>query len=270
METAGAGTREHRLAGDAFVGTPRLFRQHAGFSFGHWLATPVGDDVPEHVHVAAHFMFIAGGRFVTAAAGADRASPLIYNPPNTVHRDRFESPSGRFFAVSADAAAFCDIEPPPGVAHRIENVGLHAIVIRLMHECEWWSDDSPAIAESLCVALFAGMNRRGRFVAPRWLATATERLCEEYETPVAIADLARDLGVHRTHLSRTFLRAHGCTPAEFARLHRIRRAATMLASTRTPIAEIALASGFSDQSHFTKHFRRAWGIAPGLYRRLAR
>src|SRR3954447_7919298 len=81
-----------------FVGTPQRCRQQAGFSFGHWVAQ-TGDDVREHVHIEPHFMFIAGGRFVTSA-GSGR-SPLIYNPPNTVHRDHFESPSGRFFAVSA-------------------------------------------------------------------------------------------------------------------------------------------------------------------------
>src|SRR5438128_410904 len=130
-----------------FVRTPQRCRQHAGFSFGHWVATQTGDDVREHEHVEPHFMFIAGGRFVTGA-GSERL-PLIYNPPNTVHRDHFESPSGRFFAVSADSAAFDN----PGSPRQIESIESHAIVTRLMRECQSWDGDSPAIAESLCVAL---------------------------------------------------------------------------------------------------------------------
>jgi AraC family transcriptional regulator len=246
-----------------FVGTPQRCRQHAGFSFGHWVATQTGDDVREHVHVEPHFMFIAGGRFVTTA-GSGR-SPLIYNPPNTVHRDHFESPSGRFFAVSSADTALVGAGTR---ARQIDSIESHAIVMRLMRECASWDADSPAIAESLCIALFSRPDRRA--AAPRWLATAAAMLRETCEKPIAIADLSRFLGVHRTHLTRTFLRAHGCTPAEFSRLHRLRKAAELLSSTRAPIAEIALTSGFTDQSHFTKHFRRMWSVTPGQFRRLAR
>ena len=249
----------------AFVGTPHWCRQHAGFSFGHWVATQTGDDVREHVHVEPHFMFIAGGRFVTSA-GSGR-SPLIYNPPNTVHRDHFESPSGRFFAVSSDSLLH---DNTAGVARQIESIDSHAIVMRLMRECQSWDTDSPAIAESLCIALFSGLDRHRVDAAPRWLSTAAAMLREPRETSLTIADLSRHLGIHRTHLTRTFLRVHGCTPAEFSRLHRLRRAAELLSATRAPIVEIALASGFTDQSHFTKHFRRTWSVTPGQFRRLAR
>jgi AraC-like DNA-binding protein len=239
-----------------FVGTPQRCRQHAGFAFGHWLATQTGDDMREHEHVDPHFMFIAGsGR-----------SPLIYNPPHTVHRDHFESPSGRFFAVSADSAVF----DKTGSPRQIESIESHAIIMRLMRECQSWDGDSPEIAESLCIALFAGLERHRADAAPRWLTTAAAMLRETCERPLTIADLSRHLGVHRTHLTRMFLRFHGCTPAEFSRLHRLRRSAELLAATRLPIVEIALASGFTDQSHFTRHFRRTWSVTPGQFRRLAR
>jgi AraC family transcriptional regulator len=207
-------------------------------------------------------MFIAGGRFVTSA-GSGR-SPLIYNPPNTVHRDHFESPSGRFFAVSAADTELADTQ-----ARNIDSIESHAIVTRLMRECASWDDHSPQIAESLCLALFSEPDRQ-RAAPPRWLATAAAMLRETSERPVAIGELSRFLGIHRTHLTRTFLRVHGCTPAEYSRLHRLRKAAELLSTTSTPIVEIALASGFTDQSHFTKHFLRTWSITPGQFRRLAR
>jgi AraC family transcriptional regulator len=40
--------------------------------------------------------------------------------------------------------------------------------------------------------------------------------------------------------------------------------------TDVPLAEIALAAGFADQSHFTKTFRRSRGLTPGEYRRSSR
>jgi AraC-like DNA-binding protein len=43
----------------------------------------------------------------------------------------------------------------------------------------------------------------------------------------------------------------------------------MMTSTPEKLAVIALACGFADQSHFNKHFRRAVGMSPGLWRRIA-
>lgn len=83
---------------------------------------------------------------------------------------------------------------------------------------------------------------------------------------VTVTDASRDAGVHPTHLIRTFRRFHRCTPAEFVRAFRLEKAAQLLARTRQPLVDVALACGFADQSHFMKHFRRAFGVAPGRYR----
>jgi transcriptional regulator GlxA family with amidase domain len=44
----------------------------------------------------------------------------------------------------------------------------------------------------------------------------------------------------------------------------------MLRETQLPLSEIALAAGFSDQSHLARHFRRLTGMSPSLARRLER
>jgi AraC family transcriptional regulator len=48
---------------------------------------------------------------------------------------------------------------------------------------------------------------------------------------------------------------------------RIEKAKELLISTNTPIAELAMATGFSDQSHLTMAFRRAVGQSPARYRK---
>jgi len=46
----------------------------------------------------------------------------------------------------------------------------------------------------------------------------------------------------------------------------VRRAKDLLAETDLPLSEIALASGFSDQSHCARRFREQVGVTPSSYR----
>ena len=236
------------------------------------MATRTGEAVREHFHPLAHFMFISGGRFLSGAGSrATPRSPLIYNPAGTVHRDRFESTEGRFFAVSVAPEIVDELRSiRPACPQELGNVASHAIVARLIGESGSWDDDSPDIAEALCFELLATLSlTRSERVQPRWLEKATSILREPHATPLSLARLSRELGIHRTHFTRAFRELHGCTPAEFARLHRLRRAAAMLEETRMPLSDVALEAGFADQSHFTRHFRNAYGVSPGQYRRLA-
>jgi AraC family transcriptional regulator len=50
----------------------------------------------------------------------------------------------------------------------------------------------------------------------------------------------------------------------------VARAARELAETDAPLAEIALAAGFADQSHFSNVFRRETGLSPSAFRRAVR
>jgi two-component system response regulator YesN len=80
-------------------------------------------------------------------------------------------------------------------------------------------------------------------------------------------DVAEAVGVSPSHFSRLLHRQTGRTFTDLLGQMRIQKAAQLLARTDTPLSQVALASGFSDQSYFTKVFRRHLGQTPGQYRR---
>ena len=65
---------------------------------------------------------------------------------------------------------------------------------------------------------------------------------------------------------RQFLAAFHLTPQRFLRKLRLRLASRALMDTDESLAEIALKCGFSDQSHFSREFRRQFGRTPREYR----
>jgi AraC family transcriptional regulator len=67
-------------------------------------------------------------------------------------------------------------------------------------------------------------------------------------------------------LKRLFQRHHGTSPHQYLLERRIAKAARFLTETELPIAEVALETGFSSQSHFATAFKKKIGLSPKAYR----
>jgi AraC family transcriptional regulator len=87
--------------------------------------------------------------------------------------------------------------------------------------------------------------------------------------PIGLADLAAIAGTSQTSFARAFKRSTGTSPYRYLTQERIQQASRLLTATTMPIAEIALASGFSHQEHLTRLFHRETGTTPAAYRRRA-
>jgi AraC family transcriptional regulator len=89
------------------------------------------------------------------------------------------------------------------------------------------------------------------------------------DTELSLERLACEAGVSPHTLPRAFVRAFGETPHQYVLQRRLARAMELLIATDQPIVDIALATGFSSQSHLAAAFRRLTGTTPGEYRREA-
>ena len=101
------------------------------------------------------------------------------------------------------------------------------------------------------------------------LRAALDHARENFADSVRVEKMAEIAGMSVAQLERAMRRAVGVTPKQFVQRLRSDHAAALLATTTRPIAEIASASGFYDQSQFTRLFRVATGMTPGAYRSIA-
>lgn len=98
------------------------------------------------------------------------------------------------------------------------------------------------------------------------MARVRDHLHAFYPQDIAVGTLADLAGLSRAHLTRAFTRHFGVPPHVYLNAIRIREAqAAMLAGD--PLAEVALACGFADQSHFSRRFKGAVGVAPSQWLR---
>ncbi len=89
-------------------------------------------------------------------------------------------------------------------------------------------------------------------------------------TNIHLAELAGLVEMSPYHFLRLFRDSSGLTPHRYLVQRRIEVAKSMLLRDDLSVAEVAHRLGFSDQSHFTRHFRRLTGAPPGQLRRAIR
>jgi AraC-like DNA-binding protein len=101
---------------------------------------------------------------------------------------------------------------------------------------------------------------------PRALRRVREFIETHLEENISIQTLATIAGLSKYHFARAFKQSEGTTPHGYLVQCRVRRAQDLLAATDLPLSEIALASGFADQSHCARRFREHVGVTPSSYR----
>ena len=265
------------LENGSFYGGVRGNRRVSGLTLAETGYEP-GFDVPPHDHAHPFFCLGLRGSFQETYEGRSwtgHATTVFFHPQDAEHSERFGEEGGRLFNIQLGGSWLAGldrfgIEPPQ---RQVEAAGgrMGWLATALYREFRRFDTASDLAIDGLALALLAHVVRhqapRVRAGRPGWLARVEALLHDGADRPMDIAGIAAEVEIHPVHLARVFRRHHGCSPAEYLRRVRIRRACDMLA-TAAPLSGIAHANGWSDQSHFTRQFRRAVGVTPGEYRRL--
>ncbi len=234
-----------------------------------------GLQIGRHEHQHPHFTFILDGRFTESY---DQVvldclpGSTLFVPTNEQHTDR----------IGQEGAHTISVELSPGVAERVmtqTGVLRDARVLsdpraefmgrRLYREFRSTDFASSLSMESIALemlVLTARIRSAGETGESAWMRRVRELLHERFSETLSLSDLARAADVHETHLARAFRKRHGCTVGEYIRRLRVDSAAQALKDTEKPVGQIAAESGFFDQAHFCRTFRRFYGLSPSDYR----
>jgi AraC family transcriptional regulator len=111
----------------------------------------------------------------------------------------------------------------------------------------------------------AGVRRGG--LAPWQARRVSSHISANISARIRVQDLAGLLQLSTGHFCRAFRETFGEPPMSYIMSRRIHRAQELLIRSRESLAQVALECGLSDQSHFTRVFRRIAGMTPSAWRR---
>lgn len=220
----------------------------------------------EHSHARGSISIVVGGALlerVGSETALARMGHAVVKPPELPHSNRFGSQGGLLISVA----------DPPGVAFERgwrwlagHCAGRRAIAIA----AALTEGDPFGEAQEQGWELVASVSRgaaRSLAAPPEWVNEVKDRVAAAPRRP-SLARLADTAGVHPAYLTKAFRAAFGYSISGFIRRLRSQRAADLLAQSDLGIAAIAAQTGFADQSHLCRIFRRELGVSPSAYRLL--
>lgn len=190
-------------------------------------------------------------------------------------------PGGELHTTSSETGALCfAVELEPAWKERFEEISLPnapttfelgsmaALTTRLYQEFNQADKPSILAIEGLVLEMI-GLAMRFRLESvelPGWLTQSRSILEETFRGQLTISSIAEQVHVHPVYLASTFRRKYGGSIGDYIRQLRVSYSSRQLVDSGDSLAAIAHDAGFSDQSHFSRIFKRLTGMTPANYR----
>ena len=237
-----------------------------------------GSTVPMHAHESPLLCLVLHGAFEENSRGSRRLlrrGAVLFHPHDEPHAHRFDRPLTQCFSVQLGPRWLSEAsrgEQARFEGPRDDTRGRLAWLAAQLHD-EFARDEDacPLVMEGLLLAMLGELTRRPEGIErgrPAWLARARDLLEASLRQPLRLPAIAADVGVHPAHLSRSFRRAFGESVSAYVLRRRVELAGAVLdQDADVSLAQVANETGFADQSHLCRSFRRVTGLTPGAWRR---
>ncbi|MGH7550685.1 MAG: AraC family transcriptional regulator [Gemmatimonadota bacterium] len=236
-----------------------------------------GQVLPPHVHEWTVFAVMLEGSFQDVFRSRSyECSPatVFTEPAGETHANRIESAGARVLIIQPDHDRTELLQPVVPLLEEVNNFrhgGIETLARRVTRELRAGDSAAPLAIEALILDMLASAVRavagpKDAAGPPPWLERVRELVHAGFREAPKIAEVAQEVGVHPVHLARVFRQHFNIPLGTYVRRLRLEWSAERLLEGDLPIAAIALEAGFSDQSHFTRAFKRHFGMTPGEYR----
>jgi AraC family transcriptional regulator len=260
----------------AFSGREVGRREFAGFSVFESLYRP-NQIIPRHFHQQTYISIVLRGSYTEECGPITwdcETGQTILHSAGECHSDRFHRNGGQVLNLELLPPLLTRLNESDGAKADIRTLckSAHAMQLglRIHKEISGFDLCSRLAIEGLTLELVAEVFRQRKTrLMPNgceWLSKVTEILHDKFQQPITLSELAMAASVHPVHLARAFRKRYLCSVGDYLRKLRIEAACHALLNTDTPIVEIALRCGFSDQSHLCRTLKQYTGMSPRSFR----
>lgn len=234
-----------------------------------------GLKVSKHSHEHAYFSLVLAGAFdgiYGKNAQVGKPFRAVFRPADEPHSVHFHQTGARLFSVEIETYKLESTRGHSLMLDRSTELAggeLAWLAFRIYREACAMDEVSPLAIEGLFFEMLAAASRSSKIAAlqvPRWLKRVKEMIDTSFSNKLTISEIAETVDVHPVHLATVFRKHYRCTIGEYVRRLRIEYACGRLSLSDGSLVEIALAAGFSDQSHFSKTFKQLTGLSPARFR----
>lgn len=231
-----------------------------------------------HIHEKPYFCVVLEGSYggkYGSKFQEGHAAETVFRPAGETHSVRFHNVQTQVLMIEFTTGLLqrvADHCRGLDVSSNFRNGRLTWLAKRLWAEYRLSDSCSRLAVEGLLLEMLVYVSRQHAPAVEKvrvspWLVRVKEQIEEACVQGLSIGVLAKAADVHPVYLVTAFKRAFGSTPGEFQRLVRIRKAeALMSKKPAMPLSELALATGFFDQSHFSRAFKQITGFTPSRFR----
>ncbi|MEM9721724.1 MAG: helix-turn-helix transcriptional regulator [Bacteroidota bacterium] len=231
------------------------------------------DQTDWHYHENPYFMYVLEGNLYDVNKKCKTTCPsgsfLLHNWQEA-HFNSKESIHASGFHIELERSWFeknnIDITLWEG-SKLIKNPKLHHILAKLYAEFNFADVHSQLSCELLVCELCDNIEKEKIYSLekhPSWLASFIEIIHHSNE-PFNLTSLSQQLGIHAGHLSRAIPQYFDTTLGDYIRQVKVKKALEFMISTNKSLFDISYECGFSDQSHFSRTFKRYMGMTPRAF-----
>ncbi len=230
--------------------------------------------LPLHARPVSYLSLVMSGSYVERVGRENihcRALSLRFHPAGEEHRHEFGLSGGRCLTLEIDEAWNESLRSLLSASRPVHVRSTAGVGLQLIERFLRDEKHDRQLADSFISELLSLCEREVRIeravASSKSIRRVIEIIEDDFARELPLTKIAEAVGLHPTHLARSFRSATGMTIGEYVRRRRRERAETLLMDQpKRGISRIAAESGFADHAHMTRTFRADLGVPPSQYR----